>query len=102
MDTFLVWKGIEEEQFATMLKDEKLARPANCDGLSVVKCNLLVWALLSPNACTTDKKLQDIETSVIKSANVLTKMVDQVAKLEQKLKENGEYISFIVDNVNDS
>jgi len=40
MDTFLVWKGIEEEQFATMLKDEKLARPANCDGLSVVKCNV--------------------------------------------------------------
>jgi len=60
-----------------------------------------VWDL-SPNACTTDKKLQDIETSVVKSAIVLTKMVDQVAKLEQKLKENGEYISFIVDNVNDS
>ena len=100
--TDLFRKGIEDEQFANMLKDEKLARPANCDGLSVVKCNQLVWDLLSPNARTTDKKLQNIETSVVKSAIVLTKMVDQVAKLEQKLKEKGEDITFIVDDVNDS
>jgi len=40
--TDLCRKGIEGEQFATMLKNEKLARQANCDGLSVVKCNQLV------------------------------------------------------------
>jgi len=40
-----------------------------------------------PNARTTDNKLQNIETSVVKAAIVLTKMVDQVAKLEQKLNE---------------
>jgi len=43
-----------------------------------------------PNARTTDNNLQNIETSVVKAAIVLTKMVDQVAKLEQKLNEKVE------------
>ena len=43
-------KGMEEEQYNSMIKDEKLARPENCDGLTVVKCNQLVWDLLSPTA----------------------------------------------------
>jgi len=34
--------------------------------------------------CPTDKKLHNIETSVVKAAIVLSKMVYQVAKLEQK------------------
>ena len=100
--TDLFRKGMEEDQYNSLVKDEKLARPANCDGLSVVKCNQLVWDLISPNARTTDKKLQNVETSVVKAATVLTKMVDQVAKLEKQMSEKGEDISFIVDNVNDS
>ena len=75
MDLFQ--KEIGEEQFATMLKDEKMVRPGNCDGLSVVKYHHLVWDLLSPIAQTTDKKIQNIETSVVRTAIVQTKMVDQ-------------------------
>ena len=101
--TDLFRKGMEEEQYNELLKDEKLSRPANCEGLSVVKCNLLVWDLISPNARTTDKKLQNIEISVVKSATTLAKLVDKTAKIEKQIKEKeNDDISYIIDHSNDA
>ena len=94
---------MEEEQYNESLKDEKLSRPANCEGLSAVKCNQLVWDLISPNARTTDKKLQNIEISVVKSATILAKMVDKTAKIEKQIKEKeSDDISYIIDHSNDA
>ncbi|KAH3782447.1 hypothetical protein DPMN_160362 [Dreissena polymorpha] len=56
--TDLFRKGMDDDQYNDLLKDDKLARPANCDGLAVVKCNQLVWDLLPPNARTNDIDLQ--------------------------------------------
>ena len=101
--TDLFRKGMEEEQYNELLKDDKLSRPPNCEGLSVVKCNQLVWDLISPNAHTTDKKLQNIEISVVKSATILAKMVDKTAKIEKQIKEKeSDDISYIIDHSNDA
>ena len=77
---------MDDDQYIDLLKDDKLAWPANCDGLAVVKLNQLIWDSLSPNARTNNKKLQNIELSVVKSATVLAKMVTKVAILEKEMK----------------
>lgn len=95
--------GMEDDQYQNMLKSEALARPSNCDGLTVVKCNQLVWDLISPSARTTDKKLQNVETSVVKSATILAKLVDKFAKVEKKLSDScNEDCSYVIDNINDA
>ncbi|KAH3873492.1 hypothetical protein DPMN_036728 [Dreissena polymorpha] len=94
---------MDDDQYNDLLKDDKLARPANCDGLAVVKCNQLVCNLLPPNARTNDNTIQNFEMSVVKSATVLAKMVTKVATLEKEMKEKGsEDISFIIDDANDA
>ena len=62
-----------------LVKDETNARPSNCEGLVVVKTNQLVWDAVSSVARTNDLKLQKVETSVAKAANVLSKVVNSMA-----------------------
>ena len=100
--TDLFRKGIDEEQYNALLKDPALSRPENCSGFTVVRCNQLVWDLLSPSPRINDEKLQNIETTVVKSPSVLAKVVNEVATLEKTLHENGENISFVIDKLNDS
>ncbi|KAH3833465.1 hypothetical protein DPMN_106775 [Dreissena polymorpha] len=57
--------GIDETRYEELVKDERNARPENCDGLVTVKTNHLIWDVLSSSAKTNDKKLQNIETSVV-------------------------------------
>ncbi|KAH3790722.1 hypothetical protein DPMN_168929 [Dreissena polymorpha] len=90
-------KSIDKEQYNTMLKDAE-----NCAGLTVVRCNQLVWDLLSPSTRINDKKFQNIETIVVKSATVLAKKVNEVATLEKTQHEKGKDISFLIDKLNDS
>lgn len=58
------------------------ARPDNCESLVTVKTNQLVWGFLQPNTRTIDKKLQNIETSVVKSATVMVKVCDKIGNLD--------------------
>ena len=49
--------GMNEEQYLELTKDENNARPENCEGLTVVRANQLIWNVISPYAQTADKKL---------------------------------------------
>lgn len=92
-------EGIDDGRYTELTKDEINARPENCHGLVVVKLNQMIWDAISPMARTRDKKMQNIETSVIKSAVILTKVVNKLAGIE---KERNDKFGTIIDECNDS
>lgn len=95
-------KGMEEEQYENMVKDDVYPRPSNCEGLVTVKLNQLVWDIVSPAARSRDKKLQSIETSIVKSASILAKVVDKAAKVENKAQQSGCELGYFIDGCNDA
>lgn len=82
--TSLFLNGMDEEQYSDIFKDEKNARPENCEGLKVVKTNQLIWDILPPFTQTCDKKMQNIEKTVVKAATVLTNAVNKMAKVDSQ------------------
>ena len=98
--TDLFRNGIEEERYSDLVKDDINARPKNCEGLVTVKMNQLIWDSVSPAARSRDKKMQGIETSIVKAATILVKVVDKMAKMEGKKDENSE-VGTLIDNCND-
>lgn len=96
--TSLFLNGMDEEQYSDIFKDEKNARPGNCEGLKVVRTNQLIWDILPPFTQTCDKKMQNVEKTVIKAATVLTNAVNKMAKVES---ENQEFNDFI-ESCNDT
>lgn len=59
----------------SLCNDEVTPCPSNCDTSVVVKKNSLIWDSLSAVARSNDKKMQNIETSVVKSATKIAKVV---------------------------
>ena len=94
--TSLFLNGMDEEQYNDLVKDEKTPRPENCEGLKIVKTNQLVWDIIPTFSQTCDKKMQNIEKTLVKAATILTKVVDKMAKLDTD--ENSE----VLDNCNDT
>lgn len=90
--TELFRNGIDDDRYAEMIKDETNGRPENCDGLVTVKTNQLVWDAVTPAARTNDLKFQKIETSVIKAATILSKVVNKMAAIENEHDKFGEMI----------
>jgi len=98
--TELFRNGIDEDRYSELVKDENNGRPANCDGLVVTQTNQMIWEAMSPVARSSDKKMQNIETSVVKSATILTKVVEKMAKMEGELKNDN--FSKLIDDCNDA
>lgn len=97
--TELFRNGIDDERYNELIKDENNARPSNCEGLCVVQTNPLIWDAINPPARTTDKKMQNIETSVVKASTILSKVVDKMAKMETEL--GNESFGKLIDECND-
>ena len=68
--TELLRKGIGDDRYNEMIKDETNGQPKNCEGLVTVKTNQLVWDAVTPSAHTNDLKFQKIETSIVKAATI--------------------------------
>ncbi|KAK3092455.1 hypothetical protein FSP39_003008 [Pinctada imbricata] len=101
--TDLFRNGMNDEQYSELTKDDNNARPENCEGLKVVKTNQLVWDIISPEAKTNDRKMQNIETSLIKGSIILAKIVNKLAILENDINddEHKSTIGQIIDECND-
>ena len=82
--TELFGTGIGDDRYNDLIKDKTNCRPANCEGLVTVKTNQLVWDAVTPSVCTNDLKLQKIETSVVKTATVFSKIVNTMASIDNK------------------
>lgn len=101
--TDLFRNGMNEDQYSDMIKDENNARPENCEGLKIVKTNQLVWDIISQEAKTIDRKMQNIETSVIKGSIILAKVVNKLADVENELDDTQKTkLGKIIDECNDS
>ncbi|ESO99553.1 hypothetical protein LOTGIDRAFT_158645 [Lottia gigantea] len=61
----------------------KVARPENCTALVTVLCNIEIWSVLSSQPKTLDKKLQNIETLLVKAASILTKAVHKQGQAQE-------------------
>lgn len=73
-------EGIEEERYNELLKTTN--RPENCSALVTVKTNQMVWDFLSPTTKSSDKKMQNVQTSLIKGACALTKLTHLLGKCD--------------------
>ena len=98
--TELFRNGIDEERYNELVKDENNGRPINCEGLVITQTNQMIWEAMSPTARSTDKKMQNIETSIVKSATILSKIVDKMAKMENDL--NSDEFGKLIDECNDA
>ena len=99
---YLFKNGIEEERYKVLIKDEENPRPANCEALTVVKVNQLVWEAVTPAGRTRDLKMQNMEASIIKAATILAKSVDvmgNAANADGVL--DGDVLGKLVEDNND-
>ena len=97
--------GMEEEQYTNMVKDETTPHSSNCESLVTVKLNGLVWNIVSPSARSWDKKLQILETTIVKSARILANTVDKAAKMQKETAmawKEGCELNSLIDDFNDS
>ncbi|XP_060566711.1 uncharacterized protein LOC132725590 [Ruditapes philippinarum] len=91
--------GLGDIVYENMTKDDVCARPKNCEGLVVVKLNKLIWDVVPPRSRNNDKKLQNIEKSIVKAGVNLTKSMNELAHLES---EKGQSFGTILDTCNDA
>ncbi|XP_053373549.1 uncharacterized protein LOC128546615 [Mercenaria mercenaria] len=61
--------------------------------------NQLIWDAVSPNARTSDRKLQHIEESIVKSGTILVKAVNQLAQIESE--HSDVQLGTVIDQCND-
>ena len=83
--TAIFRKGISDERYKDLLKSDKTSRPENCDGLTTVQTNQMIWNCLFPQTKTNDTKMKHLQTILVKGATVLTKVVNELDKINQKL-----------------
>ena len=99
-DVFM--NGMDEEHYNTMIKDENISRPENCEALVTVKCNKMIWDLCPTSTKFIDKKLQNSETSLIKGSILVTKVVNKLAQVESEATEKGLDLTNVIDQCNDA
>lgn len=103
--TNLYRQGMDEKLYENAVKDENCPRPGNAEGLQVAKVNKLVWDLIPAHSRSTDLKMQNISTSLVKAGCVLVKTMGKLASLEDSLKEKNLEeeinLSQIMDSLND-
>ena len=51
----LFLKGMDEDQYTEIIRDETHPRPANRECLVTIKLNQLIWDIAFPTARSTDK-----------------------------------------------
>ena len=92
--------GMNETLHEEISKQNIVSRPENCEALCVVKTNQLVWDILSPETRSSDKKLQNVEHSLVKGATIIAKVVNRLAIME-KNEKNADFDE-LIDLCNDS
>ena len=69
-------KGMDTFQFKQM--SEKIKRPGNCEAITPVKVDTIVWNLLKQPTRKFDERLQVVQNALVKSACNMTQVVDKL------------------------
>ncbi|XP_070563491.1 uncharacterized protein [Ptychodera flava] len=72
--------GISDDKYNDLIK--KFNRPENCDGLTSVRVNQLIWDIIRPETRSLDTKFQSVQASLVKGAICITQLVCELAKLK--------------------
>ncbi|XP_013394425.1 uncharacterized protein LOC106161898 isoform X2 [Lingula anatina] len=73
-------QGLEETQFEKLT--DSIARPDNCQALTTVRCNKLIWKLCTPQIRHTDRTLQTVGTSLVKGSILIAQAASKIAELD--------------------
>ena len=76
--TRLVRDGMLEERLQD--KINKYPQPENCEGLTKVRVNQLIWDNLSSTIRSQDLKFQKVQTSIVKGMTALARVTDAILK----------------------
>ena len=76
--TRLVLDGMLEDKLQEKLN--KYPQPENCEGLTKVRANQLIWDNLSPSVRSQDLRFQKVQTSIVKGMTALARVVDAILK----------------------
>ena len=81
--TRLVRDGMLEDKLQEKLN--KYPQPENCEGLTKVRVNQLIWDNLSPSVRSQDLRFQKVQTSIVKGMTALARVADAILKNVNKL-----------------
>ena len=90
----MVRDGILEDKLAEKLK--KYPTPTNCDALTRVTVNKLIWEKMTPNARSYDVKMQKVQTNIIAGIAAVVKAVDQLLDIPNVSQD---MIKILMDSV---
>lgn len=78
-------EGLDRDQFKDLVKS--IDRPENCDSLTEVRVNELVWNLLQMPTRTFDEKLQSVQTAMAKTGINLVHIMEMIADPDKQKHE---------------
>ena len=90
----MIKEGIIDDTLADKIK--KYPRPQNCEALSKVTVNKLIWEKMTPSARSQDVKLQKVQTNLIAGVSAVVKSVDKLLDLPDI---NDEIIRGLFDGI---
>lgn len=95
--TRLVRDGMLEEKLQEKLN--KYPRPENCEALTKVRVNQLIWDNLSTTVRSQDLKFQKVQTSLIKGMCALVRVTNAIVKQADKLNGGKEALAEALDSI---
>lgn len=81
-------KALSEEEMTALTS--KYDTPKNCELLTKVKVNQLIWDKLEPTVRTNDLKLQKIQGSMMKGVTAMNRVMEKVLIHQRKFKCSDE------------
>ena len=76
--TRLVLDDMLEDKLQEKLN--KYPQPENCEGLTKVRANQLIWNNLSPSVRSQDLRFKKVQTSIVKGMTALARVADAILK----------------------
>ena len=95
--TRLVRDGMLEERLQDKLN--KYPQPENCESLTKVRVNQLIWDNLSSTIRSQDLKFQKVQTSIVKGMTALARVTDAILKRVNEIKGGKVLAQVAIDSL---
>ena len=95
--TSLLTKGMAEDKLQE--KMTKIARPQNCEALTKVKVNQLIWDNLSANVRSQDLRMQKVQTSLIKGITGVVIATNKILSRLDSIPEGRDLTQGLSDGI---
>ena len=93
----LLTKGMQDDRLQERLN--KMARPSNCEALTKVKVNQLVWDNLSSDIRSQDIRRQKVQTSLIRGLTGVVRATDKMLSCLDGIPIGNNVIQLLSDSI---